>query len=284
MLTVLDIIRKTTDFFQSKGIETPRLDAELLLSHALGMKRMELYLQFERMLTDAELEKLRPLVRRRGTREPLQHIVGDLEFANIVLKTDRRALIPRPETEELVELVACAVSAPPRRIADLGTGSGAIALALADRFPEATVTAVEISADAAALARENAARVPAGGRVSIVVGDWKSILGEGGFDLIVSNPPYLSADEVAAAAPEVREFEPRGALVADDAGRAALEEIIRMAPGALMEGGLVALETGIDHHEALLCVAEAVGFATCESVQDLSGRDRFLFLRREPRS
>ncbi|HEY5552102.1 MAG TPA: HemK/PrmC family methyltransferase, partial [Opitutaceae bacterium] len=162
MLTVLDIIRRTTEFFQTKGIETPRLDAELLLSHSLWMKRMELYLQFERPLTDAELEKLRALVRRRGTREPLQHIVGDLEFANVVLKTDRRALIPRPETEELVEHIASELTAPPARIADLGTGSGAIALALADRFPEASVTAVEISEDAAALARENAARVPAG--------------------------------------------------------------------------------------------------------------------------
>jgi release factor glutamine methyltransferase len=284
MLTVLDIIRKTTEFFQTKGIETPRLDAELLLSHALGMKRMELYLQFERMLSESELEKLRPLVRRRGAREPLQHIVGDVEFANIVIKTDRRALIPRPETEELVDLVAGAFATPPKRIADLGTGSGAIALALAEKFPNATVTAVEISEEAAALARENAARVPAGERVSIVVADWKFVLSSGPFDLIVSNPPYLSADEVATAAPEVREFEPPGALVAGDAGRAALEEIIRLAPGALAVGGMVALETGIDQHEALLRVAEATGFASRESAQDLSGRDRFLLLRRESRS
>jgi release factor glutamine methyltransferase len=284
MLTVLDIIRKTTEFFQTKGIETPRLDAELLLSHALGMKRMELYLQFERMLSESELEKLRPLVRRRGAREPLQHIVGDVEFANIVIKTDRRALIPRPETEELVDLVAGAFATPPKRIADLGTGSGAIALALAEKFPNATVTAVEISEEAAALARENAARVPAGERVSIVVADWKFVLSSGPFDLIVSNPPYLSADEVATAAPEVREFEPPGALVAGDAGRAALEEIIRLAPGALAVGGMVALETGIDQHEALLRVAEAAGFASRESAQDLSGRDRFLLLRRESRS
>ena len=280
MLTVLDIIRRTTEFFQTKGIETPRLDAELLLSHSLGMKRMELYLQFERPMTDAELEKLRPLVRRRGTREPLQHIVGDLEFANVVLKTDRRALIPRPETEELVEHIASELTAPPARIADLGTGSGAIALALADRFPEASVTAVEISEDAAALARENAARVPAGERVSIVVGDWKTVLAGGRFDLIVSNPPYLTVDEVASAAPEVRDFEPHGALAAGDTGRAALEEIIRLAPGALTADGLLALETGIDQHEALLRAAEIGGFATRKSAKDLSGRDRFLFLRR----
>lgn len=280
MLTVLEIIRRTTEFFQTKGIETPRLDAELLLSHALGMKRMELYLQFERPMTHAELERLRPLVRRRGAREPLQHIIGDLEFANVVIKTDRRALIPRPETEELIERIESELTAPPAKIADLGTGSGAIALALANRFSAASVTAVEISEDSAALARENAARVPAGARVSIVVGDWKTVLGGGGFDLIVSNPPYLGADEVATAAPEVRDFEPHGALIAGNAGRAALEEIIRLAPNALASGGLVALETGIDQHEALLRAAETAGFADRKSVKDLSGRDRFLFLRR----
>jgi release factor glutamine methyltransferase len=280
MLTVLDIIRKTTEFFQSKGVETPRLDAELLLSHALGMKRMQLYLQFERPMTEEDLEKLRPLVRRRGTREPLQHIIGDLEFGNIVIKTDRRALIPRQETEELVEFIARELTAPPAQIADLGTGAGAIALALADGFPEAEVTAVEVSEDAAALARENAARVQAGGRVTVVVADWKSVLASRKFVLIVSNPPYLSADEVASAAPEVRDFEPHGALVAGDDGRAALEEIIRLAPGALSEGGLLALETGIEQHEALLRAAEVAGFASRKSAKDLSGRDRFLFLRR----
>ena len=278
MLTVLEIIRRTTEFLEGKGIETPRLDAELLISHALGMKRMQLYLQFERPLTDAELEKLRPLVRRRGTREPLQHIVGDLEFANVVLKTDRRALIPRPETEELVEHLGRVLAAPPARIADLGTGSGAIALALATRFPAAKVTAVEASTEAAELARENVIRNPAGERVSILVADWKSVLSGGEFDLIVSNPPYLSEAEVASAQPEVRDFEPRAALVAQDSGRAALEEIIRLAPVALAPDGLLALETGIDQHEYLLGVAEDAGFTSRRSVQDLSGRDRFLFL------
>jgi len=280
MLTVLEIIRRTTEFLEGKGIETPRLDAELLLGHALGLKRMQLYLQFERPLTEAELEALRPLVRRRGTREPLQHIVGDLEFANVVLKTDRRALIPRPETEELVEHIARSVTTSPGRIADLGTGSGAIALALATYFPDATVTAVEASVDAAELALVNASRNPAGERVSIVVADWKSIMSGNEFDLIVSNPPYLSEAEVASAQPEVREFEPHSALIAVDSGRAALEEIIRLAPAALAPGGLLALETGIDQHEYLLGVAEEAGFTNRRSVQDLSGRDRFLFLAR----
>ena len=280
MLTVLDIIQRTTDFFRTKGIETPRLDAELLLSHVLGLKRMDLYLQFERPLTGEDLEKLRRLVRRRGTREPLQHIVGDLEFANVVLKTDRRALIPRPETEELVEIIGSALSEPPARIADLGTGTGAIAIALADRFTNAQVLAVEISSEAAALARENVAASGVGDRVRVTEGHWREALAKSEFDLIVSNPPYLSEEEVASAQPEVRDFEPRGALVAGNAGTAALEEIIRLAPSVLAPGGLLALETGADQHEYLLGVAGDAGFATRRSLKDLSGRDRFLLLNR----
>jgi len=139
---------------------------------------------------------------------------------------------------------------------------------------------VEASVDAAELARENAGRNQAGDRVSIVVADWKSIMSGNEFDLIVSNPHYLSEAEVASAQPEVREFEPHSALIAVDSGRAALEEIIRLAPAALAPGGLLALETGIDQHEYLLGVAEEAGFTNRRSVQDLSGRDRFLFLAR----
>src|SRR5829696_4731236 len=156
MLTVLEIIKKTTDFFAARGIESPRLNAELLIGHALARKRMQLYLEFERPLTEVELEKIRPLVRRRAQHEPLQYIVGETEFCGLKLKVDRRALIPRPETELLVECVRACVTVP-SRILDLGTGSGAIALALASAFPTATVTAIDISDDTLALARENAA-------------------------------------------------------------------------------------------------------------------------------
>src|SRR5882757_4957498 len=156
MLTVLEIIKRTTEFFDKRGVESARLNAELLIGHALGLKRMQLYLQFERPLTETELEKIRPLVKRRGSREPLQYIMGETDFSGLKLKVDRRALIPRPETERLIELLTQHVATPPASILDLGTGSGAIALALAKTWPEAAVTAVDKSEEALALARENA--------------------------------------------------------------------------------------------------------------------------------
>jgi release factor glutamine methyltransferase len=129
MLTVLEIIKKTTDFFAAKGIESPRLNAELLIGHALNRKRMQLYLEFERPLAEIELESIRPLVRRRAQHEPMQYIIGETEFCGLKLKVDRRALIPRPETEQLVErIVSARASAPPATILDLGTGSGSTSL------------------------------------------------------------------------------------------------------------------------------------------------------------
>ena len=288
MLNVLEIIKKTTDFFATKGVESPRLNAELLIGHALGLKRMQLYLQFERLLAEAELEKIRPLVRRRAQREPLQYILGETEWSGLVLKTDRRALIPRPETELLVELTvktARELPAPPARILDLGTGTGALALALAKEFPEATVTAVDASEDALALARENAAALGLAERVEIVKSDWFSAVeapkeAAERFGLIVSNPPYLTEAEVAEAEPEVRAFEPVSALMAPDGGAADLKRIIAAAPGYLAEGGVLALETGIAQHAELLAACAAAGFSRSESHRDLTGRDRFVIARR----
>lgn len=277
MQTVLDILKLTTGFFEKRGVESARLNAELLVGHALGLKRMQLYLQFERPLTEAELEKIRPLVKRRAAREPLQYILGSTEFCGLRLKVDRRALIPRPETEYLVEIVGGSLASPPASILDLGTGTGALALALAAKYPEARVTAVDKSPDALALAAENAAACGLAERVNLLASDWFAALPAAGrFALIVANPPYLTADEVAAAEPEVREFEPHQALVAPEEGRADLETILRQAPRFLEPGGLLACETGIAQHARLLEVAKEAGFARTESRRDLTGRDRFV--------
>ena len=277
MPSVLEIIQKTSEFFTARGIESPRLNAEHLIGHALGLKRMQLYLQFERVLLEPELEKIRPLVRRRAQREPLQYILGTVEFAGVKLKVDRRALIPRPETELLVETIVEFQTQPPARVLDLGTGTGAIALALAKAFPEAQVTAVDLSEEALALAAENVAASGFAERVKLLRSAWFAAIGrEERYDLIASNPPYLTDAETDEASPEVRQFEPRSALVAADAGLADLRAIIAAAPGFLADGGLLALETGITQHAELVRLAGESGFERIESRRDLTGRDRFL--------
>lgn len=279
MLTVLEIIKKTTDFFVGKGIDSARLNAELLVGQALGLKRMQLYLQFERPLSEPELEKIRPLVRRRSQHEPLQYILGETEFFGLRLKVDRRALIPRPETEQLVELVTRQLVAPPAQALDLGTGSGAIALALAQHYSATTMTAVDFSEEALALAGENAATLDLASRVSFLRSNWfEQLRVEARFDLIVANPPYLTAAETAATAPEVRAFEPVQALTAAGLdGLADLQAIIVGAPRFLVPGGLLALETGISQHAALRQLMQESGFKNIESRQDLTKRDRFVF-------
>jgi release factor glutamine methyltransferase len=281
--TLLEVVTKTTDFLRGRGVESARLNAELLIGHALGLKRMQLYLQFERALTEPELEKIRPLVRRRGKREPLQHILGEVEFGGLRLKSDRRALIPRPETELLVETILARRPEPPARVLDLGTGSGAIALALARAWPGAEVTAVEASEEALALARENAEAAGLAVRVAWLHSRWfEEVPGGARFDVIVSNPPYLSFEEAAEAPPEVREFEPAAALVAADGGLADLRLILREAPARLAPGGLLALETGPGQHAELLALAEAAGLTGAESLRDLAGRDRFILAGSPP--
>lgn len=282
MNSLLEILNKTRDFFRLKGIGQPRLEAELIFAHVLACKRLELYLQFERPLTEAELDRLRRLVARRGRREPLQYILGNTEFFGLCLQSDARGLIPRPETEELVELLGGLNGTKPASILDLGTGSGAIALALAKVFPAASITAADRSPEALQLADGNARGNGLEGRVQWILSDWFSDISRNArFDWIVSNPPYLSEDEWLQAEPEVREHEPRQALVSANSGIHDLLEIMHAALPVLNAGGLLALETGIGHHAKLRQTAEALGYADCRSINDLSGRPRF-FLARKP--
>ncbi len=282
MISLLEVLQKSATFLESKGVEHARLNAELLVGHALGLKRMQLYLQFERLLPEKELELIRPLVKRRSQREPLQHILGTVEFADVELKVDKRALIPRPETEYLVELVkaACGEQAP-QLFADLGTGSGALALALATAWPESRAVAVDISPDALALAAENATSLGLRDRVRLVESDWFAAIDPAEcFEVIVANPPYLTADEVAETTPEVKDFEPAVALSTRADGLDGLTTIIDEALGFLTPGGMLAMETGIAQHAALKEMLVAAGYVDVESRQDLTERDRFIFGRR----
>jgi release factor glutamine methyltransferase len=282
MTSLLEVLQKSAAFLERKGVEHPRLNAELLAGHALGLPRMQLYLQFERLLPERELELIRPLIQRRGKREPLQHIIGSVEFAGVDLKVDRRALIPRPETEYLVELLGEHYGeSPPDTLVDLGTGSGAIALALAAKWSEARVWATDISDEALALAQENCAKLELTDRVSLLVSDWLAALPAGQrFDLIVANPPYLTAAEVAETQPEVRNYEPGVALSTAPDGMDAFAKLIAGASDWLQPGGLLAMETGIAQHPLLLQMLRTAGFENIESRPDLAERDRFVFARR----
>lgn len=281
MNSLLDLLKKSTDFLAKKGIENARLQSELIFAGTLHCRRLDLYLQFERPLTQEETDRLRERVLRRARREPVQYILGDTDFRNLTLKCDPRALIPRPETEELVEFVLEKINClkpdtATVRILDLGTGTGAIALSLATEKPGTQVVAVDKSADALALARENHAGITPVPAVKFLQSDWFKNISES-FDVIVSNPPYLSQDEWKCAQPEVRDHEPLSALVAENAGLSDLEKILSAAHKHLLPGGFVALETGIAQHEALAKIALSCGFSATESRTDLSGRPRFFF-------
>jgi release factor glutamine methyltransferase len=267
-VTLAEVLKGATEYLAGRGIETARVDAELLLARALGLSRIELYTQHDRPLSDAERSAARELVQRRGQREPLAYVLGDWDFRRLTLKTDRRALVPRPETEIVVErclALLTGVTAP--RLADVGTGTGAIALALKQERPDAIVVATDSSADALELAQENAAANEL--EIEFVEGDLLADIA-GPLDLVVSNPPYVGAEELDALEPEVRDWEPRGALV--DEG-----QTLRLARDAqsVLEGWLV-LEVHEEHAQALSGELMKLGYRAVSIALDLSGRERVL--------
>jgi release factor glutamine methyltransferase len=274
-LTLGEVLAATTEYFERKGIDTPRLDAELILARAFGLTRLDLYTSFDRPLTEAERAEARVLVERRGRREPLAYVLGEWGFRNLTLKTDARALVPRPETEVVVERALAAIAelgAP--RVVDVGTGGGAIALAIAQERPDATVTATDISPDALALARENAEHLELG--VSFVETNLIEDL-EGPFDLVVSNPPYVGEDELPTLQPEVRDYEPRIALVGDLTSQLGAQARDRLAPG-----GAIVLETHEELASRVVAALTLLGFAPATISLDLAGRERVVEARWQP--
>jgi release factor glutamine methyltransferase len=277
-MTLLEVLQSTTAYFTKHKIDNPRLNAEHLLAHALGRTRMDLYLEFERPLSDAELVPLRDLVKRRGQGEPLQHLLGTVEFCGLTFRCDKRAMVPRPETEQLVELLASEVSGQRSevRILDVGTGSGIIGLSLAAKFPEAKVCAIDVSDDALALARENAARLGLE-RVRFQKSDLLESLSER-FDLIVANLPYISMQDRHLLSREVL-HDPEVALFAGPAGDELVRRLIEQAPSHLNPAGLVALEIGVGQAEAFAKLLGQKNYHDIESKRDYSGITRFLLAR-----
>lgn len=282
---VLELSRKAAAVFQERGFENARLEAELLLAGVLRLKRLDLYLQHDRPLTEDELQRFRELVRRRLKHEPLQYVLGTAAFRTLELGTDRRALIPRPETEVLVGVVldwARGRDGPAGAVVDIGTGTGAIALSLAAEGTFARVVATDVSAEALSLARENAARCGLDSRVEFRCGSlFGALRAEERFAAIVSNPPYVAERDRPSLAPEVREHEPALALFGGADGLAVLKDLIAGAAGYLEPGGLLAVEIGMDQGEAVLALARQGGaWRDARIATDLTGRPRFLLAER----
>jgi release factor glutamine methyltransferase len=275
--TVLEVLQATTAYFEKHNVENPRLNAEHLLTHVLGRKRIELYLEFERVLTESELAPLRELVKRRGEGEPLQHLLGTVEFCGHVFVCDKRAMVPRPETEELVEFLKSKIQNPKSKILDVGTGSGVIALSLAAEFPTAEILAVDISDEALSLARENAERLALADRVRFLKSDLLENV-EGGFDVIVANLPYISQQDRPSLSREVL-HDPEVAVFAGARGDELVRELITEAPSRLPPDGMLALEIGIGQSGALLSALAEKNYRDIYSKTDYSGVTRFLFAR-----
>jgi len=277
-MTVLEVLQSMTAYFKKRNIDNPRLNAEHLLAHVLGRTRMELYLEFEKNPGETELATLRELVRRRGQGEPLQHLLGTVEFCGHTFICDKRAMVPRPETDELVDmLLQSTINHQPSTILDVGTGSGVIALSLAAKFPEAQIHAVDVSEEALALARENAERLNLSGRVHFLESNLLRNI-DGAFDLVVANLPYISWQDRHLLSREVL-HDPEVALFGGAHGDELIRELIEQARPHLRPGGLLALDAGIGQSEALAGVLTQKKYDDICSRNDYSGTIRFMFAR-----
>jgi len=271
--TPLKLVAWTQEFFARKGVDAPRLTAELLLGHALSCERIRLYLDFDKPIGEPELAAFRELVRRRAGGEPTAYLLGRREFYGHPFLVDARVLVPRPETELLVE-AALAVLPEAGAALDLCTGSGAIAVSLALGRPGARILATDVSPDALAVARENAARLGAA-RVTFAEGDlWAAVSADAGpFDVIASNPPYVPTPELAGLSREVQR-EPRLALDGGQDGLDLVRRIVAGAPGRLAPGGTLLVELHESHAGELPRLCLAAGFAEAEVRRDLAGLPR----------
>ena len=269
--------RKAAGVFEARGLEQARLDSEVLLAGVLGMKRLDLYLQHDRPLTEDELERYRNAVRRRLRREPVQYILGTAAFRQLELHVDSRVLIPRPETELLVGAVLdWSTGAPGGTVLDIGTGSGAIALSLALEGTFERVVASDVSPDALEVARANAVRLGLDGRIEFRAGSLFEVAGAGErFDVIVSNPPYVAESERGDLAPEVVSHEPSAALFGGQDGLDVIGRIVAGAVARLRPGGLLALEIGAGQSAAVTALMDG-WYVDVRTMPDLTGRERMV--------
>jgi release factor glutamine methyltransferase len=285
--TVIDLIKWGTGYLSSHGIDESRLNIELLLSAILGMKRFDLYVNHDKPLKKNELEGLKALLKRRLANEPVQYIIGSTNFYSIDLKTDRRALIPRPETETLAESVIgfCRSSFQQKdvvRILDIGTGSGCVAIAVAKFVNNSSVTAIDKSPEALSLARENAESTATSGKIEFMNVDFLTLdenIFPHKFDVVASNPPYVSAGEMSSLAPEIRNYEPLDALGDGLDGLTFFRKISDVARLLLCDGGSVFVEIGFGQSDAVKDIFSAAGGRELIVKKDLSNIERVVSAR-----
>jgi len=285
-VTVLEVIQRSTDFLGKKGVDSPRLQTELLLGHMLKIPRMQLYLNFERKLTEIELAGFRALIKRRGQREPLQQIVGSTSFCGYEIAVSPHVLVPRPETEILAECgwtyleKARKEQHGPIHILDFGTGSGCLAIALASKLRDAEVCASDISPEALHVARQNAVRN--GVQIQFFEGEgFRAIPSDARFDLIISNPPYIPAGQIEGLQPEVRDFEPRGALEGGEDGLNFYRLMASEAVEFLKPRAKIMLEFGDGQEISIQNILETQKWVVEAIQEDYTRRPRFLIARRE---
>lgn len=275
--TTLKILRWTEGYFAKNEIDNPRFEAELLLAHALGMQRIMLYANYERALQPDELNHYRAMVKRRAAQEPVAYITGTRGFWTIELNTDARALIPRPDTEALVSR---ALDYLPKgstaRVVDVGTGTGAVALALATERPDISVLALDVSAEALSLARENTERLELTSRLTLIESDLLGALPAGweDVDVIVSNPPYVGLSEKDVMGEEVKMYEPELALYAGEDGLDVIHKLVPQAHAALRDGGWFLCEIGYTQGKRVKAIFEQHGFQNVQITKDLSQHER----------
>lgn len=275
MHTVQDLIFKSTEFLQRAGIPQPRKEVELLLGHALGLTRVQVYMEFERPMTDDELGAVRTLLRRRANREPLAWLVGDVGFHSLdEVRVRAGVLVPRPDTERLVDAALDWLPEGEERfVADIGTGSGAIALALAAARPEAKLYAVDLSEEALACARDNVSAQGLERRIAVLKGSLLDPIPDARpIDLVVSNPPYIRTADIDDLEPEVADWEPRLALDGGPDGLDVYKQLVPLAAARARVGVLV--EIGFDQGDLVRAIFEEAGLLEVEVLQDLGGRDR----------
>lgn len=280
--TIREVLNWTRGYFEDAGIVQPRLEAEILLAHALDVDRLHLYLAPDKPLTSDERVRYRTVVQQRRSGTPLQHVIGEIGFYGLRFRVDRETLIPRAETEELLDHV---LKRAPRdremRCLDLGTGTGVIAVCMARYLPQAHVTAVDVSPAALRVARHNAALNQVEDRIEFIESDWFNRV-EGAFDLIASNPPYICTDDVGGLPKEIREHEPRVALDGGADGLERIRAIVSQVVHHLLPDGTVLMEIGHDQGARVKTMLEDIGLVHVTVERDMAGKERFISGRREP--